>query len=80
MEKDVRPMSWIANALIVWAWWAMGSPRLRRFGLAAGALGSFVWLGVALAMQMPDLAFIEALLGVLGIRALYLDWNAEVST
>lgn len=71
-------MSWIANALIIWAWWAMGSKGYQRDGLLAGTIGSLLWFTVAVDMGRLDLITINAFLTLLGFRAWQLcDPNGE---
>lgn len=61
---------WIANALLLWSWWALG--KKHRYALILGIIGSLMWAHIAYAKLMWDLLSIEILLASFQVRAWWL--------
>lgn len=61
---------WIANALLLWGWWALGNKH--RYGMVLGIIGSLLWATVGYQKAMWDLLTIELVLASVQVRAWWL--------
>jgi len=68
-------MAWLANALAVYALYAVGSHY--RHGFLVGAVGCVLWTLEGVFLAHPALIFIEVILGVLYLRG-WFAWKAHV--